>query len=140
MKFIIKFKPLFYFIQFTWGIVMNLIGVIVYLILSFKHPKFKFGNSLGVVVGENWGGLSLGIFIFCGKNNITHHLKCHESGHGIQNLFMGPLFPFLVGIPSVIRYWYRELKYYRKGRSPKTFYDSIWFEGQATKLGTKYYG
>ena len=47
--------------------------------------------------------------------------------------------PFVICIPSAIRYWYRELKYYRKGLYPETDYDSIWFEGQATKWGNKVY-
>lgn len=64
----------------------------------------------------------------------------HECGHGIQNIIFGPLFPFLVAIPSVIRYWYREV-IWRKDREryfqlPK--YDDIWFEGQATRWGDKY--
>ncbi len=46
--------------------------------------------------------------------------------------------PFVVGIPSMIRYWYRELKYNRKGKVPPTSYDSIWFEGQATRIGVNY--
>lgn len=139
MQFIIKFKPLFYLIQFTWGIIMNLIGLIVFLVLLPKQ-HFTFGNSIVTKVGKNWGGVSLGIFVLVGQDCVTHHLLCHESGHGIQNLFMGPIFIFLVGIPSSIRYWYFELKYYRKGKSPKNSYESIWFEGQATKLGEKYYG
>jgi hypothetical protein len=57
----------------------------------------------------------------------------------LQNLIWGPLFPFVIAIPSAIRYWYRELKYYRKGLYPDTDYDSIWFEGQATKWGNKVY-
>ena len=140
MQFIIKCKPLFYLIQFTWGILMNLIGLIVFTILLPTHQVFKFGNGFVICIGNNWGGVSFGVFILSGKDCLSHHLKCHESGHGIQNLFMGPLFPFLVGIPSAIRYWYRELHYYRKGKCPKTEYDDIWFEGQATKLGEKYYG
>ena len=31
-----------------------------------------------------------------------------------------------------------DVKYYRKNKQPSTPYDSIWFEGQATKLGKKY--
>jgi hypothetical protein len=30
------------------------------------------------------------------------------------------------------------LKYYKKGLTPPTDYDAIWFEGQATKWGEKY--
>ena len=51
--------------------------------------------------------------------------------------FLGIIYPFLIGIPSAIRYWYRELKYYRKNKQPSTPYDSIWFEGQATRWGHK---
>ena len=63
-------------------------------------------------------------------------------GHGIQNLYWGPLMIFVIVIPSVTRFWYRE--WYWKYRYPKTGkalppYDSIWFEGQATKLGAKYW-
>ena len=32
----------------------------------------------------------------------------HEGGHGIQNIIFGVLMPFLVSIPSFIRYWYRK--------------------------------
>lgn len=63
----------------------------------------------------------------------------HEAGHGLQNIVWGFLFPFVVCIPSAIRYWYRELKYHRKHIKPKTEYDDIWFEGQATRWGHIYY-
>jgi hypothetical protein len=62
----------------------------------------------------------------------------HECGHGLQNIMFGPLFIFIIFIPSCIRYWYRELRYERKGIMPPTSYDSIWFEGWATELGKKY--
>ena len=65
-------------------------------------------------------------------------MLAHESGHGIQNAIMGPLFIFLVAIPSAARYWYRELKFNRKGLTPPTAYDAIWFEGSATYLGTTF--
>lgn len=56
----------------------------------------------------------------------------HEAGHGLQNIIFGPFQIILVSIPSAIRFWYRELKYYRKGKTPPTDYDSVWFEGMAT--------
>ena len=46
--------------------------------------------------------------------------------------------PFVVCIPSAVRYWYREFKYHRKKLTPPTKYDDIWFEGQATKWGSEY--
>ena len=49
--------------------------------------------------------------------------------------------PFLVSIPSAMRYWYREylVRKKKKLHSELPPYDSIWFEGWATKLGDKYY-
>lgn len=141
MKFIIKHKILFYTLQLTWGLLLNLLGFIIALcLICTKHKPIRFGNNFYFKVGKTWGGLELGIFFLCGRLDDSHHLKCHESGHGIQNIIWGPLFPFVICIPSAIRYWYRELRYYRKGKYPKTDYDDIWFEGQATKLGEKYYG
>ena len=49
--------------------------------------------------------------------------------------------PFLVSIPSMIRFWYREavVALKRKTLSQLPTYDSIWFEGTASKIGTQYY-
>lgn len=135
MNFIVKHKPVFYLLQYTWGLLINAIGLIISLVLLISgHKPHKFGNNYYFTVGKNWGGLELGVCFLCGELNQTHHLKCHESGHGIQNIIWGPLFPFVISIPSAIRYWYR------RTHVCKTAYDDIWFEGQATKLGEKYYG
>lgn len=131
---------IFYIIQFTWGIVTNIIGMIVAIaMLITLHKPHRFGPSIYFELKcmEN-SGFELGIFFLIGTNT-SNHVKYHEAGHGIQNMFLGPLFPFLVAIPSFIRYWYREFKYYKKGLYPKTKYDDIWFEGQATRLGHKHY-
>ena len=132
---------IFYIIQFTWGIVTNIIGILVAIaMLITLHKPHKFGPSIYFELKcMKYSGFELGIFFLVGTN-ADDHIKYHEAGHGIQNMFLGPLFPFLVSIPSFIRYWYREFKYYKKGLYPKTDYDDIWFEGQATKLGVKIYG
>lgn len=120
---------------------MSLIGAmasLVLLIIGYK-PK-KFYHIIYFEVGEDWGGLELGCFFICNKNS-NLHIKQHEAGHGIQNIIFGPIMPFLICIPSAIRYWYREIQV-RTGKK-KYYelpdYDSIWFEGQATRFGEKYY-
>ena len=131
-------KKLFYFLSFTWGLPMTIIGLIVGLVLiiaGFK-PK-KYGYCLHFEIGDNWGGLEFGI-VFLTNKTPPEHTKMHEHGHSIQNCYWGFLMPFVVCIPSMIRYWYRELKYRRKGLTPPTEYDSIWFEGDATKRGTEF--
>ena len=132
-------KKLFYLLSFTWGLPMSLIGSIVFLVLMIAgHKPKKFNYVYYIEVGNNWGGLNFGCFFITSKNP-SLHTKQHECGHGIQNCIFGVLFPFIVTIPSAIRYWYRKLRYHRKGKNPKTKYDDIWFEGQATRLGEKYF-
>lgn len=131
-------KILFYVLSFTWGIVMTLIGLMaacVLMILGYKPEKY--GYCLHFKVGNKWGGVSLGI-VFITDKTPSEHTKMHEHGHSLQGCYFGPLMPFIVCIPSAVRYWYRELKYHRKGLMPPTQYDDAWFEGDATKRGTEF--
>ncbi len=131
-------KRTFYFLSFTWGIPMTLFGLLVALVLLCcgKKPK-RCGWCWYFEIGEGWGGIELGAFFLVSKT-ATDHTRYHEHGHAIQNCYWGLLMPFVIGIPSMIRYWYRELRYHRKGKYPPTDYDSIWFERQATLLGAEY--
>lgn len=130
-------KPLFYILSFTWGLPMTLVGLIVafVLVIAGYKPK-KWNYCYYFEVGESWGGLELGAFFITNKNS-SQHVKNHEHGHGIQNCYLGPFMPFVICVPSAIRYWYREIKYLRKNKMPPTDYDSIWFECSATKLGVE---
>ena len=182
---------LFYFLNLTWGLPMNIVGFIVALVLLCvgKRPK-RWGDCFYFEVGKNWGGLNLGIF-FITDRYAGASTRNHEHGHAIQNCFLGVLMPFIVGIPSVIRYWLREFKTQKSKYIYSTIiafcigligcslifipltifeivgrllivyaviicgwlvekeipqyklnkyvdYDAVWYEGQATRLGTKY--
>lgn len=134
-----KNKIFYWIVSLTWGCVMSVIGLVTALaLLVTGHKPILFGNTFYFKVGKNWGGLNLGP-VFITDSTPSLHTLCHEHGHGLQNLWWGPLFPFVIGIPSAIRYWYREIKYYNKGKQPPTTYDSMWFEGQASELGEKYF-
>lgn len=134
----------YWFVQCTWGILMNIAGILVTLFcLAFLKGKIhKNGYGFITEVKGNWGGLSLGAFAICGSYNQKdgpcydpdwfEFTRKHEFGHSIQNLFLGPLFPFVVSIPSSIRYW---LSYFGKLKSG--YYD-IWFEDTANKWGIKW--
>lgn len=121
---------------------MQIVGGIVALaclILGYR-PKLYCGCVL-FELGENWGGLSLGRFSFVSTKS-TEYTRQHELGHSIQNAQWGPLFPFVIGIPSAIRYWYREwvINCSKRPRPLNLLpYDSIWFEGQATQYGKDFY-
>ena len=101
-------KTWYYILSFTWGILMTLIGTTVALVLLIsKHKPIKNGYGWYFEIGENWGGVNLGMFTITSKNPSLHVLQ-HEFGHSIQNCILGILYIPLVAIPSAIRYWYRE--------------------------------
>ena len=138
MKLIFK-RTLFYILSCTWGAIMTAIGLVVLLVTL---PFGKFGIYHGRIykrIGKNWGGVELGCFFLCDEN-AGEHTMAHEAGHGLQNCIWGPLFPFVIAIPSAVRYWYREYIY--RTNKEKYWklpdYDAIWFEGQATKWGKAY--
>ena len=136
----IRNKKLFYFLSFTWGLPMTLIGCLVTIVLlTTGHKPQKWGYCYYFEIGKNWGGLELGVF-FLVNQGASSNLKSHELGHSMQNCWFGLLMPFLVCIPSAIRYWYREylVKSGKKTYSELSDYDSIWFEGQASTFGTKF--
>lgn len=186
---------LYWLASLTWGGIMTWIGIVIAIILSpiwiiKKRKPQIFGHNIYFEIGKGWGGVNFGAicFVSVGSSNRT---KCHEHGHGLQNICWGVLFPFVIALPSAYRYWMRDFKNkdlfaflvwgaviltniaicvvvgvtgwkwllyiclglaiyvtaltvwaflveiprYSKNNVP---YDSIWFEGQATKWGTEY--
>ncbi len=137
----ILFGIAYWLLQLTWGILMNIVGLFVTLfcLIFLKGKMHKNGLGFITEVGGNWGGVSLGAFALCGTYYQPtsphydfywyHETRNHEFGHSLQNAILGPLFPFIVAIPSAIRYW---LDYY--GKLKRDYY-AIWFERDATNWG-----
>ena len=132
-------KTLYYLLSCTWGILMTLCGAIAAAALSVMgYRPQKYGPCWVFVVGNGWGGVSLGpVMIMSEANAKGTRTRPHEFGHSLQNCLWGPLFPFVIAIPSATRYWYRDISA-KKGNKPTTDYDAVWFEGQATEWGNKY--
>lgn len=152
MKKYIEFRPIsklfFYFLSFTWGLPTTLVGLAVALFLRLKGKKPIIAGYCIMFPLDIDFGISLGVVIIAPKESILslynrdnkipaliydYGIIAHEHGHSIQNAYLGLLFPFLVAIPSFIRFWWREWN------KPKTDYDAIWFEGSATKTGKKFF-
>ena len=112
---------------------LSLIGDIVCVILNFLGYKQKMFYDICPYfeIGKGWGGLSLGWFFICCEDS-SESLKCHEVGHTLQCANISGWQMLALSIGSVARYWYRELF------GSTVPYDSWWFEGQATEIGTKY--
>lgn len=100
---------LFYFIQWTWGLPQNVVGLIVLLLLG-RQRRSRYHGALATIFGSSRifpdsGAFSLGCFIFIpeswGEENCRRTLV-HEYGHTVQSLILGPLYLPAVGLPSVI--------------------------------------
>lgn len=129
-------KKLYYILNFTWGIIMNIFGLIgASVMLALGKKPIHHAGSIVFRTGHYWGGVSLGIFSFVCEEASQHTLN-HEFGHSLQNALYGPAFPFIVAIPSFIRYWKFTIND-KKGIPNTEKYDDAWFEGQATEWGTK---
>ena len=138
-KFILKHRWLYYFMACTWGIIMTILGCLITIILAivkiFIPKKVIFERYYwiySITVGpEWWGGCEMGLMFLRDHNSSVNYINPHEFGHTFQNCLLGPLFPFMVAIPSAIRYWLREI-FPKKIWAP---YDSAWFEDAATQCG-----
>lgn len=132
-KFLHKNKWLYYILMFTWGLLMSLIGLIVTICLLIGAQKpYGIYGVWKFEIKEHWGGADLGC-MYVRDTTSSEATDRHEVGHSYQNCILGPLFPFVVAIPSAIRYWDRQRRA-KKGETLKP-YDSIWFEGSASDIG-----
>lgn len=139
-KFLLKHRWLYYLLACTWGIIMTFLGILISIVLriaSLFTEKIKFEKYhwiYGVKVGpEYWGGLEMGLMFLRDQKSGDRYINCHEFGHTFQNCILGPLFPFVVAIPSATRYWIQEFRS-RKGKTNPP-YSAVWFEDAADVCG-----
>ena len=130
-----KSKCMYYLLSFTWGLPMNLLGAIFALVMLCigKKPK-KHGWNYYFELDVDFG-LELGVF-FIAPKNASEHLKNHELGHSLQNIYYGIFTVGVISIPSAVRFWVRKIQSKKGKQLPP--YDSIWFEGSATSSGTAF--
>ncbi len=133
---------LFYLIQWTWGLPVNILGWIGFIVCTkIKGYRWQhFGYAKIVYMPWNAGGLSMGLFIFMKdqhKNKKwTHDVRIHEYGHTWQCLLLGPLYYIVIAIPSVI--WCNCFAGYRKKHN--IAYGNLYCEGWANAWGRKFTG
>ena len=136
--FLSKHRLLYYILAFTWGALMTILGLIITVILwilklfvksiTFKKYHWIYYISVGPAY---WGGIEIGLMFLRDHASRDSCINAHEFGHTFQNTLLGPLFIFLVAIPSAARYWIREIFPYAN----KTPYDSFWAEDAASQCG-----
>lgn len=128
-------RTLFYALQFTWGLPVNLPGLLVFLCCRSRFRSEPFCNSIVTYLPGERGGLSLGIFIFLSARD-GRRLRVHEYGHTIQCLFLGPFYWAAVLLPSAL--WYHFFGGFR--RRHRLPYDALYCERWATAWGARWSG
>ena len=123
-------KTVFHWIiQFSWGIVQNVMGLALTAFLRLFRHAAKRPPFFGAVVTK-WrrrGSMALGGYIFLGKNG-TEEVLVHEYGHTVQSLILGPFFLPVIGLPSLIWANFRPFRRYRERKQKRytSFYPERW--------------
>lgn len=132
---------MFYFVQLTWGLPVNIVGGILFLFFKLfrKSRHERFCNAVISYIPWKQGGLSMGLFIFMAdgrEEKWTRNTRIHEYGHTIQCMLLGVFYFFVVGIPSAV--WCNFFEGYR--RKNNVSYYKLYCESWANSWGQKWSG
>lgn len=93
------FKFLLDVILYIWQLPQNIVGLFVLLfypgseVMEIADVKVHYLDRFP-------GGISLGNTIMVGTQD--RFTAMHEHGHQIQSMILGPLYLFVIGLPSII--------------------------------------
>ena len=122
-------KAILNVILYLWQLPQNLLGLLLVSILK-PEDSYDFNRVRLYYATRMRGGISLGRYIIVrsAMRDFTGRTEWHEYGHSRQSMILGPLYLFVIGIPSLI--W---AAIFRPGygRSYYDFYTERW----ADKLG-----
>ena len=86
-----------------WQLPQCLVGLVMLPFLG-KLRLVRYTNYCWAFEGEKMsGGISLGCFIFLSKYSAKKETTIlHEYGHVKQSHILGPIYLFIIGIPSIL--------------------------------------
>ena len=90
---------------YIWQLPQNLIGLALVKILKANGLIRRIGNKMYPYyqTDKYSFGVSLGKYIVIGsKYIVSEKTILHESGHQVQSKILGPLYLFVIGLPSAI--------------------------------------
>ena len=133
-------KRLLYIVwQSTWGLLQNLAGGTIYAFYRLRGcPHFAYQGALAVIWPVRSGSMSLGRFLFLHESYRPgdRALLAHEYGHTIQSLILGPLYLFVIGLPSLL--WAGLPVFQRRRHDRHVSYYSFYPEKWANALGARF--
>ena len=131
----------YYFLQWTWGIIQNIVGLIIRAYVLSKDPNkdsFKFFGAQVTEWNKGHGSMGMGMFIFYGHKGEKdeQEVLVHEYGHTLQSAVLGPFYLLVIGLPSII--WATRPKYKKlreeKGIRYVDFYPESWANSWGSKI------
>lgn len=135
-------RVLYVLIQWTWGILQNVIGVLLMAGLLVARPSRArelrtFHGAVVVPWGQVGGSMGMGMFIFFGHDGRqgADRILVHEYGHTIQSCILGPAYLFVIGLPSLLWAWLPACRNRRAG-DPFAYFD-FYPERWANYAGTR---
>lgn len=91
-------KSLINILLYLWQLLQNIIGLLVRLFCKGERKR-KIAGITVYYLNSFPGGISLGKTIMVGS--LYEFIARHEHGHQIQSRYLGPLYLFIIGIPSI---------------------------------------
>lgn len=119
-------------LQWTWALPQNILGLFVFIWTKIRKRKSETYKGAIVTRWDNCGGISLGQFIFVPMKAKEDMIK-HEYGHHLDSNCLGPLYLFVIGIPSIVWSWCKKYRI----KHNLTYYD-FYTESRAERLGETY--
>ena len=96
------FTIIYYVLQWSWGIVQNIAGLILFL-ANVDKKHYLYNGAVATDWNCKRGSVSLGMFIFISAADPDREFtKRHEYGHTLQSVILGPLYFLMIGLPSIL--------------------------------------
>lgn len=127
-------------ILFVWQLPQHLIAILLYMFIRVEPTEWKNDvNGMTVLCFSVHTSFcwSLGQFIFV-NSCVNGNIYRHETGHSVQSIYLGPLYLFAVGIPSLVLFITSQIKKRILKQSEEDvtkWYHSHYPEKWANKLG-----
>lgn len=129
---------MYYILQWTWGIIQNVVGFCVFL-ANVRRRHFRYNGAVVTVRRSRYGSMGLGMFIFISESAMNGERReftlMHEYGHTVQSIILGPLFLPVIGLPSLLWAGLPVFRKYRERRSIS--YYRLYTERWANFLGER---
>lgn len=129
---------MYYILQWTWGIIQNVVGFCVFL-ANIRRQHFRYNGAVVTVWRARLGSMGLGMFTFISEGAMNGERReftlTHEFGHTVQSIILGSLFMPVIGLPSLL---WAGLPVFRKYRERKSIsYYWLYTERWADFLGER---